>query len=94
MSSYLCPQCPNITKNIFDTAFVNQDIPHDREGFYFGASDEHRLYDLAKAYSRALYELGKGKSRTDAIYRRGNAEVITSKELMEPMPQSQRVAYI
>lgn len=86
-------------KIIFGAAFVNQYIPHGREGFYFGASNEYRLYDLAKAYTRALYELGKGKSRTDAIYRRGNAEVIissssTSKELMELMPQSQRVAYI
>jgi hypothetical protein len=47
---------------IFDAVLANQNVPHGREGFYFGASDEYRLYDLAKAYSRDLYDLGKGKS--------------------------------
>jgi nucleoside-diphosphate-sugar epimerase len=47
---------------ILDAALSDPNTPHGREGFYFGASDEYRLYDLAKAYSQALYDLGKGKS--------------------------------
>ena len=48
---------------VFDAALSDPNsTPHGREGFYFGESDEHSLYDLAKAYSRVLYDLGKGKS--------------------------------
>jgi len=47
---------------ILDAALSDPNTPHGREGFYFGESDELRLYDLAKAYSQALYDLGKGKS--------------------------------
>lgn len=47
---------------IFDAALSDANTPHGREGYYFGASDEYRLYDLAKAYSQVLYDLGKGKS--------------------------------
>ncbi|KAH9047393.1 hypothetical protein EDB84DRAFT_1461671 [Lactarius hengduanensis] len=47
---------------ILDAALSDPNTPHGRDGYYFGASDEYRLYDLAKAYSRALYDLGKGKS--------------------------------
>ena len=47
---------------ILDAALTNPNTPHGREGYYFGASDEYRLYDLAKAYSQALYDIGKGKS--------------------------------
>jgi len=47
---------------VLDAALTNPNTPHGREGYYFGASDEYRLYDLAKAYSQALYDLGKGKS--------------------------------
>ncbi|KAI9439805.1 hypothetical protein H4582DRAFT_1549586 [Lactarius indigo] len=47
---------------ILDAALSNSNTPHGREGYYFGASDEYKLYDLAKAYSQALYDLGKGKS--------------------------------
>ncbi|KAH9168825.1 hypothetical protein EDB89DRAFT_2202042 [Lactarius sanguifluus] len=47
---------------ILDAALFDPNTPHGRDGYYFGASDEYRLYDLAKAYSRALYDLGKGKS--------------------------------
>jgi hypothetical protein len=47
---------------ILDAALSDPNTPHGREGYYFGASDEHRLYDLAKAYSQTLYDFGKGKS--------------------------------
>ncbi|KAI9463253.1 hypothetical protein BJY52DRAFT_1254099 [Lactarius psammicola] len=47
---------------ILDAALSDPKTPHGREGYYFGANDEYRLYDLAKAYSQVLYDLGKGKS--------------------------------
>ncbi|KAH9168824.1 hypothetical protein EDB89DRAFT_1855069 [Lactarius sanguifluus] len=47
---------------ILDAALSDPNTPHGRDGYYFGASDEYRLYDLAKAYSQVLYDLGKGKS--------------------------------
>ncbi|KAI9463255.1 hypothetical protein BJY52DRAFT_1350476 [Lactarius psammicola] len=47
---------------IFDAALSDPKTPHGREGYYFGANDEYRLYDLAKAYSQALYDMSKGKS--------------------------------
>jgi hypothetical protein len=79
---------------IFDAALANQNVPHGREGFYFGASDEYRLYDLAKAYSRALYDLGKGKSpeptsfTAEEIQKYFGVIILSlSKELMELMPQ-------
>ncbi|KAL5486104.1 hypothetical protein ACEPAI_7148 [Sanghuangporus weigelae] len=37
-------------------------VPHGREGFFFGASDEHDLYDVSKAIAQALVELGRGQS--------------------------------
>lgn len=36
--------------------------PHGREGFFFGASGEHKLYDVCKVIAQELVELGKGKS--------------------------------
>ncbi|VDC00638.1 unnamed protein product [Peniophora sp. CBMAI 1063] len=42
--------------------------PHGREGVYFGASGEYRLYDAAKAYTAALYKLGKSKSPEPTTY--------------------------
>jgi len=47
---------------ILDAALSDPNTPHGREGYYIGANDEYRLYDLAKAYSQVLYEKGKGKS--------------------------------
>lgn len=40
----------------------NPAVGHGREGYYFGASGEHCLYDLSKAVSDTLIELGKAKS--------------------------------
>lgn len=37
-------------------------VPHGREGFYFGSSGEHDLYDVGKAIAQALVEIGRGKS--------------------------------
>ena len=81
-------------KVIFDAALANPNTPHGREGYYFGASDEYRLYDLAKAYSQALYDLGKGKSPDPTPFTAEEAQkyfgVISfslSKELRDLMPQ-------
>ena len=47
---------------LFDAILSDPNLPHGREGYYFAENGEYKLYDLAKAYSQALYDLGKGKS--------------------------------
>jgi hypothetical protein len=48
---------------IFDRARANpEDTPHGREGFFFGASGEHTLYDVSKRIAEVLFELGVGKT--------------------------------
>ena len=48
---------------LFDKILADvNSVPHGREGFFFGASGEHDLYDVSKAVAEALVELGKGKS--------------------------------
>jgi hypothetical protein len=79
---------------VLDAALSDPNTPHGREGYYFGASDEYRLYDLAKAYSQALYDLGKGKSPEPTPFTEEEAQnyfgvsmFLLSKELMKLMPQ-------
>lgn len=36
--------------------------PNGREGYYFGASGEHNLYDVCKKIAEVLVQKGKGKS--------------------------------
>lgn len=46
---------------LFDAILSGAPPPgHGREGFYFGENGEHKLYDISKAISQALVELGKG----------------------------------
>jgi len=47
---------------LLDATLSDSNLPHGREGYYICENGEYRLYDLAKAYSQALYDLGKGKS--------------------------------
>ena len=47
---------------LFDAIRKNPGIGHGREGFYFVVNGEHTLYELGKAVSQALVDLGKGKS--------------------------------
>ncbi|KAG7089749.1 hypothetical protein E1B28_011403 [Marasmius oreades] len=48
---------------LYDSIVQNPDqTGHGREGFYFGASGEHRLYDIGKALGEALVELGISSS--------------------------------
>jgi hypothetical protein len=47
---------------LFDAILSDPNLPHGRDGYYIAENGEYRLYDLAKAYSQALYDLGKGKS--------------------------------
>lgn len=47
---------------LFDATLSDPNLPHGREGYYFVENGEYKLYDLAKAYSQALYDVGKGKS--------------------------------
>ena len=47
---------------LLDAALSDPNTPHGRDGYYIAENGEYRLRDLAKAYSQALYDLGKGKS--------------------------------
>jgi hypothetical protein len=47
---------------LFDATLSDPNLAHGREGYYFCENGEYKLYDVAKAYSQALYDLGKGKS--------------------------------
>ena len=42
--------------------------PHGREGYYFGASGQYRLLDAARAYTGALYKLGKSADPEPITY--------------------------
>jgi nucleoside-diphosphate-sugar epimerase len=47
---------------LIDATLSDPSTAHGREGYYIIENGEYRLYDIAKEYSRALYDLGKGKS--------------------------------
>jgi hypothetical protein len=79
---------------ILDAALSDPNTPHGREGYYIGTNDEYRLYDLAKAYSQVLYDLGKGKSPEPTPFTAEEAQKYfgvsmfsLSKELMKLMLQ-------
>jgi hypothetical protein len=43
-------------------AALKGSAPHGREGIFFGENGEYRLLDAARAYTKALYDLGKSKT--------------------------------
>ncbi|KAJ7255829.1 NAD(P)-binding protein [Mycena haematopus] len=47
---------------LYDKIVADPATGHGRNGFYFGASGEHSLYDVGKAIGEALVKLGKSKS--------------------------------
>ncbi|KAJ6489943.1 NAD-binding protein [Mycena sanguinolenta] len=47
---------------LYDKIIADADTGHGRNGFYFGASGEHSLYDVGKAIGEALVKLGKSES--------------------------------
>jgi hypothetical protein len=48
---------------LYDSIKTNpQGTGHGREGFYFGESGEHSLYQVGKAVSEALVAIGRGQS--------------------------------
>lgn len=53
---------------LFDAVSSSTSIGHGREGFYFGESGEHDLYEISKTISEVLVELGKGKDRTPTTF--------------------------
>ncbi len=53
---------------LLDATISDPNLPHGREGYYFAENGEYKLYDVAKAYSQALYDLGKGKSPDPTTY--------------------------
>ena len=40
----------------------SENVPHGREGFYFGANGEHNLYEIGKRIAEVLVELDRGKT--------------------------------
>lgn len=68
---------------IFNKALNDaQRLPHGREGFYFGASDEHRFADIYKTVAKALYEAGKVSSPDPAPLEKDEVEKYFGTELM------------
>ncbi len=53
---------------LLDATLSDSNLAHGREGYYFAENGEYKLYDVAKAYSQALYDLGKGKSPDPTTY--------------------------
>ena len=53
---------------LFDATLSDPDLAHGREGYYFAENGEYTLHDVAKAYSQALYDLGKGKGPEPTAY--------------------------
>ncbi|KAJ7796950.1 NAD-binding protein [Mycena olivaceomarginata] len=47
---------------LYDKIVGDAETGHGRNGFYFGASGEHLLYDVGKAIGTALVALGKSES--------------------------------
>jgi hypothetical protein len=44
------------------SASVSTSLGHGRTGYFFGATDEHTLYEIGKAIAEGLVEQGKSKS--------------------------------
>ncbi|KAJ7495519.1 NAD(P)-binding protein [Mycena latifolia] len=47
---------------LYDAIAADEATGHGRNGYYFGANEEHSLYDVAKAMGAALVALGKSTS--------------------------------
>ncbi|KAJ7064773.1 NAD(P)-binding protein [Mycena amicta] len=47
---------------LWDAIISNPKLGHGREGYFFGASGEHSLYDVGKKIGEALVALGKSDS--------------------------------
>ncbi|KAI3602732.1 NAD-binding protein [Moniliophthora roreri] len=53
----------DIYNRLFDSVLKDPEAtPHGREGYYFGSSGEHTVYDVYKGVTQALFELGKVES--------------------------------
>ncbi|KAF7336223.1 hypothetical protein MVEN_02170100 [Mycena venus] len=53
---------------LYDKIVSDADTGHGRNGFYFGASGEHSLYDVSKAIGTALVALGKSESEEPTTF--------------------------
>ncbi|KAF4596514.1 hypothetical protein EYR38_007901 [Pleurotus pulmonarius] len=52
---------------LLDAALSKPDTDHGTNGYYFGESGEHSLYDVGKAVAEALVELGIGSPKPTAF---------------------------
>ena len=53
---------------LLDATLSDPNLAHGSDGYYFAENGEYKLYDVAKAYSKTLYDLGKGKSPDPTTY--------------------------
>ncbi len=53
---------------LLDAVLTKQDTGHGTNGYYFGESGEHSLYDVGKAIAEVLVDLGIGKSREPTTF--------------------------
>ena len=61
-------QVADMYEILLDAALSDPKLAHGVEGYYFAENGEYKLYDVAKAYSQALHDLGKGKSPDPTTY--------------------------
>ncbi|KAL0566872.1 hypothetical protein V5O48_015124 [Marasmius crinis-equi] len=52
----------DLYSTLWDSIIKNTETGHGRQGYYFGANGEHRLYDVGQAIGEALVALGISKS--------------------------------
>lgn len=53
---------------LLDAVLTKQDTGHGTNGYYFGESGEHSLYDVGKAIAEVLVDLGIGQSREPTTF--------------------------
>lgn len=53
---------------LLEAALTKQDTGHGTNGYYFGESGEHSLYDVGKAIAEVLVDLGIGQSREPTTF--------------------------
>ena len=44
------------------------DVPHGREGFYFGENGEHTFYELSRAIGEGLVAIGKSSDAEPSTF--------------------------
>ncbi|KAJ7458515.1 NAD-binding protein [Mycena latifolia] len=59
---------------LYDVIRKDPNTGHGREGLYFGASDEHHLYDLSGEVAHVLVEMGRGAHHEPTTFSESEVE--------------------